>query len=89
MSIGNTLRTITTPMGRIVCELNDDPDYPALYINLHTPEGEVILLSVVEYSTEDKTIGICSYFDLSQDDPVYHDRINAEDIGQFIKDREP
>ena len=87
--IGNTLRTIETPMGKIVCELFDDPNYPALCIYLETPDGHSVLLSMVEYEVENQTIGICSYFDMSQDDPTYHDRINAEDIGQFIKDREP
>ena len=85
--IGDTLRSIETPMGRIVCRLYDDPCYPALYTFLITPDGEEILLSAVEYEKENETIGICSYFDMSQDDPVYHDRINAEDIRQYLRER--
>lgn len=85
--IGNTLRSIETPMGKIVCELFDDPNYPALYTFLITPDGEEILLSAVEYEKENETIGICSYFDMSQDDPTYHDRINVEDIQQYLRER--
>lgn len=83
---GNTLRSIETPMGRIVCELHDDSDYPALCVYLHTPDGHSVLLAMVEYEVEDQTIGICSYFDMLQDDPVYHDRINAEDVENYLRE---
>lgn len=84
--IGNTLRSIETPMGRIVCELFDDPNYPALYIELEMPAGMKVLLAVVEYNVEDKNIGICTYFDMSQDEPTYHDRITEEDIQTYLRE---
>lgn len=84
--IGNTLRSIETPMGRIVCELFDDTNYPALYIELEMPAGMKVLLAVVEYNVEDKNIGICTYFDMSQDEPTYHDRITEEDIQTYLRE---
>lgn len=86
MSIGNSLRTINTPMGDIVCEMSNDLNYPALYIYLRIPNDQDILLAAVEYETEDKTIGICSWFDMSQDDPTYHDRITEEDIQTYLRE---
>lgn len=84
MSIGNSLRTINTPMGDIVCEMCNDLNYPALYIYLRIPNNQDILLAAVEYETEDKTIGICSWFDMDHDDPIYHDRINEEDVRRYL-----
>lgn len=85
--IYDSLPPIKTPMGEIVCKLCDDPNYPAFHTFLITPDGEEILLSAVEYEKEDETIGICSYYDMSQDEPVYHERIDAEDIQQYLRNQ--
>lgn len=86
MSIEVTLRAIYTPIGDIVCYKDNDPDYPSLYIELVTPAGMKVLLAVVEYNVEDKNIGICTYFDMSQDEPTYHDRITEEDIQTYLRE---
>lgn len=88
MSIGNALRTIHTPMGDLVCKMDNDPDYPCFCVVFRTPSNEEILLSIVEHDKEQNRINLHSYMDLSCEEPDYSKDIWPEDVETYLKDME-
>ena len=86
MSIGNMLRTIHTPMGNLICTMDNDPDYPCFRVVLRTPTNEEILLSVVEHDKEQNRINLHSYMDLSCEEPDYSKDIWPEDVERYMAD---
>lgn len=84
MSIGNSLRTIETPMGSIVCEMDNDPNYPSFQIVLFTPGKEEALLAVVEYDRSENRINLRSYFDPCSDEPSAMEAWTPETLKKYL-----
>ena len=85
MSMIETIGSIPTPFGDLVCEQWDCPDSPCFDLVLKRPGGTEILLAVVEYVYEDNVINIRSYSDLTEDEPTHNDTITPEDIETYAQ----
>lgn len=66
-----TLETISTPLGELVCERWDDPEYPGFIISLRPNSGDEILLAVAEFAKEEGKIKLRTYGDPTDDEPDY------------------
>ena len=88
MSMIETIGSITTPFGNLVCEQWDCPDCPCFDLVLKRNDGMEILLAVVEHDTEDNCINVRTYTDLEDEEPTHNDTITAEDIERYTEERE-
>ena len=95
MNLIETIGSIPTPIGELVCELwgMGVSEYPCFDIALKLPDGTDILLAVVELDNspealaEGGVINIRTYGDLSADEPDYMAVIGMKAI-QNYKERE-
>ena len=95
MSMIETIGSIPTPLGHLVCEQwgMDASEYPCFDIALQLPDGTDILLAVVELDNspealaEGGVINIRTYGDLSADEPDYMAVIGMKAIQKY-KERE-
>ena len=75
-----TLETISTPLGELVCELCEEPEYPGFDILLRPNSGGEILLAVAEFARSEGKIKLCTYGDPIYDMPDYMTNIDDDFI---------
>lgn len=96
MSMIETIGTIPTPLGELVCEQwgTEATDYPCFDIVLKREDGTEILLAVVELDNSEEAmeyggmINIRTYGDLSAEEPDHVAVVDKTDLDRYTKEME-
>ena len=78
--MAETLESIQTPLGELVCERWGEPEYPGFNILLKPHSGGEILLAVAEFAKPDGKIKLRTYGDPTDDEPDYMKNIDESYI---------
>ena len=71
---------ISTPVGKLIAEVNPDPDYPGIFVSLERPDGTCIDLSTTEVETETGEGHVFIWGDTSDDDYTSVTRFSKEEL---------
>ena len=96
MSMIETIGTIPTPFGNLVCEQwgTEVSEYPCFDIALKREDGTEVLLAVVELDNSKEAmeyggmINIRTYGDLSADEPDHVAVVDKTDLERYTEERE-
>lgn len=78
--MAETIETISTPLGELVCERWDDTEYPGFNIFLRPNSGGELLLAVAEFAKAEGKIKLRTYGDPTDDEPDYMQDIDENYI---------
>lgn len=82
------IESIRTPLGELVCERWDEPEYPGFNILLRPKSGGEILLATAEFAKEAGKIKLRTYGDPRYDMPDYMTNIDENFIRRCQEESE-
>ena len=60
-----------TPAGTLVSCKKMDSSYPGFYVDLRTPDGELLPVCNIEYDSNEKRVRVVIYANQSSDEPTH------------------